>query len=391
MHVPFQVYTIITRLIFTSILLISSLTAQTASPIWHTLEPGNYTVAFRSFTIVDSSRSMPPYAVRPLRIFLWYPSEGVAESAKNAAFGQYLKTPGDNRFPAYFDTLFVRDQSTASRQFRGDDADSLLQVLLEASVYVQESVKLHTEKFPLILHSLGRNNYQMESTVLWEYLASHGYIVATIPQMASTVQDHRLVFAMDDMKIQAEDLVFTSRHLQSKYEAKEIGLIGHSSGSVAGLLAAQLFDYDALVSLDGSISTSDGNELLDDHVFAAEKERLPILNLYVDGKRKLDLGLLDRMSNAERFHFAFDKALHFDFQNWPLYAILTGKSDPRIEGYRSSEQGAAVFLAAVRMTLQFLDAYLKEDKHTLEAFQQGRMSPATGKVVVKFDFKGIGE
>ncbi|MEL6824115.1 MAG: hypothetical protein AAFP70_20345, partial [Calditrichota bacterium] len=279
MHMPLQFNVVQKLLTFVFFLSISAIYAQAPPPVWLTLQPGEYPVAFSSFTIVDSSRSMLPYNVRPLRIFLWYPARDAADKSNNLTFGKYLETSPEPRFSAYFDSLSTRDKSTASRQFRGQNADSLLQVLLKTTVYAQRAGEPHAGKFPLVLHSLGRNNYQLESTVLWEYLASHGYVVATVPQMGTSVADHRLAFTMTDMLLHAEDLLFASRYLQSKFRAEKLGLIGHSSGSIAEALAVDSFQYNALVSLDGSISTTDGNELLNEEAFSADKVTLPVLNL----------------------------------------------------------------------------------------------------------------
>ena len=82
--------------------------------------------------------------------------------------------------------------------------------------------------------------------------------------------------------------------------------------------------------------------------------------------------MLDSLTNADRYHIAFHRATHFDFQNWPLYAVLTGVSDSRGESYRSSEHGRDVNVSAVRLMRHFFDAFLKQDDQMLHDLEEGK-------------------
>jgi hypothetical protein len=47
--------------------------------------------------------------------------------------------------------------------------------------------------FPLVIFSLGQNDHTLENIVLWEYLASHGYVVATVPHLGASPRRFQLL------------------------------------------------------------------------------------------------------------------------------------------------------------------------------------------------------
>lgn len=365
---------------------LSLASAQDTSPLWSGLQSGPYGVGADVHYVFDDTRSFFPrdtleseYLGRPVRILFWYPIPKEA-AGDPLDFGDYIYLePSDSRFTAYNDILVERDLGTAKRQFAGPKADSLSQVLLATATSVHRGATPAQGSFPLILHSLGRNDYQQESTVLWEYLASHGYVVAVVPQFGPDPSRDRLAYAPGDHELQRRDVAFAlSRFIGLPYvDASQVGVMGHSSGGdVALLLADENANIDAVVSLDGSITTKDGRDLLGAMPWNPKSIRVPVLNLYAAEKRGLDLSVLDSLTNADRYHVAFNRATHFDFQNWPLYAVMTGVSDPRGESYRSSEHGRDVYVTAVRLTRQFFDAALKGNDRVINYLEADQVPPS---------------
>lgn len=181
---------------------------------------GAYGVGFDVRYVFDNTRSsFPPdsleseYLGRPIRIMFWYPvlDDGPSHPL---VFGDYIHLePSNSRFIAHNDILVLRDLGTARRQFAGEQADSLSQVLLATAISAHRDATPAQGPFPLILHSLGRNDYQQESTVLWEYIASYGYVVATVPQFGLDPSRDRLAYAAGDHELQLSDVAFALSQL----------------------------------------------------------------------------------------------------------------------------------------------------------------------------------
>jgi dienelactone hydrolase len=301
---------------------------------------------------------------------VWYPGRTDTQETPRITFREYVTTEAPERlFQAYNDALSSRDLDVARRQF-AEPADSLFEQLMELRTAAHRNIPPANGRFPLVVHSLGRNDYQAESTVLWEYLASHGYVVAVVPQVGATDDSPRLQFTLEDLELQLRDVDFALAELTREpfVDASRTAVIGHSSGAVVGLLlASNDQNLDALVSLDGSITTTDGRDLLVEANWHPGAVSVPVLNLYAAGKRGIDLTVLDSLRSADRYHVGLGTgrppfyAVHFDFQNWPIYSLLTGIEDSRGARWRSSATGRDFYLAACRLTRHFLDYVLRED------------------------------
>jgi hypothetical protein len=181
--------------------------APALSPLWHSLEAGRYEVGFRVEWLSDDSRTGPG-AVRDdgrlLRVYVWYP----ATQADGAVmtFGDYLAPePPSERWRALADYLDQRDSSTAARQFSPQSPRARDQ-LRRTRVAARSRAQPAPGAFPLVLHSLGRNDYQLEATVLWEYLASHGYVVAFVPQLGENGGSPTLAITASDMTAERRSL-----------------------------------------------------------------------------------------------------------------------------------------------------------------------------------------
>ena len=67
--------------------------------------------------------------------------------------------------------------------------------------------------FPMLVFAQGFGQDPSSQNILSEYLASHGYVVATVPQIGRSVSDDRLAFDLADLLIQQRDLGFALAHL----------------------------------------------------------------------------------------------------------------------------------------------------------------------------------
>jgi len=170
-------------------------------------------------------------------------------------------------------------------------------------------------KWPLVLIAQGNQQDAFDQAVLAEIVASHGFVVATVP--SPTIKTP--MKSADDVgpfaQRQAEDLLSAVAALTSAghVDTTRIAMVGHSFGARAALLLAM---HDArvkgLVSLDGGIGTSTAQESFKTAKwFSRERGTVPVLHFYetLDEVMTPDFSLL-RSLPALRLTLREVKGLH---------------------------------------------------------------------------------
>jgi dienelactone hydrolase len=138
--------------------------------------------------------------------------------------------------------------------------------------------------FPLVLIGQGNWHDALDQAVLAEIVASHGFVVATVP--SPTIKSP--MKTADDVgpfaQRQAEELLTAATRLAELGVAdiSRMAVIGHSFGARAALLLA-MHDVrvKALVSLDGGIGTATAQDSFSRAPwFSREAGQAPILHFY---------------------------------------------------------------------------------------------------------------
>lgn len=346
-------------------------------PMWFDLDAGPHAVGFTTRWVMDSSRAYGDAPARPIRVLVWFPA--AAGTGSSMRYGDYLRIePTDAAFAAYAAALAAADRGTAQRQF-SPPSDSLLAIVEAVPVPARRDANAAPGPFPLVVHALGLGDYQLESTVLWEFLASHGHVVAVVPQVGMAPGEG-LGFDEPRMRTQVEDIaVVRAAMTESPWvDGRRVAIVGHSYGGLAALRYADVVpDVAAVVALDGSAVTERGIALVQEAGWAFASARAPVLNLFRATAPPRDLSVFDRLTRVDRYHVALGdtvaprRATHYDFQNWPLFSELVGVPDPRGESWRPGSSGAAFYLAVCRLTRGFLDDVFNGGTSTTLALRRG--------------------
>lgn len=347
------------------------------SPLWTTLTPGDFDVGFKVQYLIDTTRTMAstdslPHALngKPLRIKIYYPGLKDSSSIQLNFSDQINVFPKNPQLATYNAILNTRDRRLQG-QF-SPASDSLKHVLFRTLTMAYLDIPVAAGKFPLLIYELGLDDHQMENSVLWEYLASHGYVVAVLPCFGFNLENQYIPYTGEGALELYQDAVFTMNHMsQEAYVDQErIGAIGHSFGGIVAMLVASRHqEVKAIAALDASINNARALPILASLGLDSTALHIPVLNLYTKAHEK-DLSFIQSL-HTPVYQVGFNKASHFDFQNFPLYAYITNKPDRRVVKRRSTEEGKDILLSTIKLTKHFFDFVLDGQKNS-EAFIRGQ-------------------
>lgn len=314
---------------------------------------GPWQVGFVFIHSVDSTRPMENGNPRPLDLGIWYPTE----------------TAGPPRltYRAYFLVASPEAEVEKFIQFLLSHGAAERDVArwLDAPMRAVRDAAPSDQRHPLVLLAQGNGQTVPDQAPLAEYLASHGYVVATTPspmRVTGPLTDEaemgrRAAEQAVDLEKAADLLIRQRRDIAGD----QFGVIGHSFGARAGLL--MMMDgarVAALVSLDGGIGTATGRTSMESVAgFHAGAVRSPILHFYerLDDYMTPDFSLLRSLNRSERWIRLVPLRHH-------LFTSLGAATVeyPRLRGAMAANDTSAMAYSAVeRGTLQFLDAFLKRN------------------------------
>lgn len=244
-------------------------------------------------------------------------------------FRDYIHLPAPNPYFSHLNRLLEqRDTASFHQMFAG--AQLHYPVLLGLAVAARSNAPPATGPFPLIMYSQGWNNsHQHDNAVLAEYLASHGYVVAGVPQVGETINDLTLRINAVDLEVQMRDLEFAMGVAQTLpfVDRRKLGLMGWSMGGVVSLwISGRNPVVQAVVGLDASFRAKDFvNLTMGSPYFDIRRLRAPVLALqsgnakYVAGQ---DDRVVDSLHFAERFVGRVANITHGDFSDFAMIAKL---------------------------------------------------------------------
>jgi hypothetical protein len=165
-------------------------TAEAQVPrLWGDLRPGPHAVGYQATRVFDESRTFgtPPGSSRRLMtVRVWYPAVAAPDGVLMALRDYVEVREADGPV-----TAVVRERAEADLNGIWSDlctcrtpraaADRRLDALLGISVAGIHGAAPVPGRHPVVVYSLGHDMHALENVVLWEYLASHGYVVAVTP------------------------------------------------------------------------------------------------------------------------------------------------------------------------------------------------------------------
>lgn len=372
--------------------------AQTPT-LWADLKPGPYEVGFRISYKYDHSRTWKPKQdtqgrlqqgprARPVRVSIWYPAMVKARSPK-MSYKDYLYLQTNDRAFAELNHLLAERNLRSLRQIlKGEQTlNSLLKTRMAAALNAAPLKK----QFPLIIYSSGLNeSWQHANFVLLEYLASHGYTIATVPQLGTTSLRLNLGINPIDIETQVRDLEFALGIMREfpGVDPNKLAAAGHSMGGIAALiLQMRSQDIDVVVGLDASYASPGLIEnLTKSAYYRPTRMKVPLMDLRRPIER-IDMTALESFRYSDRYYLELPGIFHGDFTSFPMIAL---RFPTGIEG-RTPETASRGYQVVCRYVLNFLNAYLKGDERSLKFLNNRPEENGVPSGVLKLVFRKGGK
>jgi pimeloyl-ACP methyl ester carboxylesterase len=283
---------------------------QAGAPVlhlWAGLTPGQYAVGVRS---IDN-------------ITLWYPATAGGEVVR---FRDYVPLLEDL-------DAFLHAQHTP---------DETIVELFDSRMYARRDAPAVARKFPLVLIAQGNGNNANDQAILAEFIASHGYKIATVPGP--------IVKSESEMLAKAQEQAEAFERVVKTLGADDVIVIGHSFGARSMLVYAARNPTRALVSLDGGIGTSNNVDPL-----KTDRPLPAILHLYEDADAfmKPDFTLLRSLRTADLKIELVDSMHHVHFSSWGFISAALPDISKVTKATRGTKRSVT---AAARRVLEFISS-----------------------------------
>ena len=330
-------------------------------PLWGDLDPGQYGVGFTIRSQYDYSRAFRPEMMfggrryqgetaRPVQILVWYPSS-VKAGSKRMPYREYLHL---GMRELSFEALTAEDKRKAEEEYkRGMPAENLKAyewLMGAATASVAEAPKAKG-MFPLVIYATGGGGRAYNNSIMCEYLASHGYVVAALPSIGAYRAKPN--FEAIDFEGYARDIEFVLSVMRTfpNTDAKNASIIGHSMGGTCSVIVQMRnMNLRAAVYLD-TVGIYKDFVKWDALAFRAPQ-------LYLARKAVNNPALIKDVKNAAVHSFLWggDYVHHFSFCADGMIADVILDPKPK-----HASELKALYENGCRYTLSFLNGYLKSD------------------------------
>jgi len=383
---------LVTNLLISLLFLGSDVPAQTP-PLWGDLKAGPHAVGFKTIEKYDYSRTIRQKKdldgnirdgerARPIQICIWYPAKGTEYESK-MVYGEYLfPNPEDYRFFDLLSRLQGREAYNCLFPVLGGNG-SVLNELGSVKMAAIKNATPEGGRFPLIVYNSDITNGYSENVVMCEYLASHGFVVATTHSIGTSFLDPAV--DLKDLETLVRDREFTIAQVQDwpNIDKNTLGVVGFSFGGLAALiLQMRNTDVDAVISLDGwNVYRQRFEFIRQSAYFHSEKMRVPLLQLFLEDPETVDSELVDSFKYSERCLLRFKGAQRRDFTSYGMIASLVPK-----EGGVFREPENPTYEATCRYVLNFLRAHLHHDAQSKQFMKNAPEDNGISTDMVAVDF-----
>lgn len=232
-----------------------------APPLWDRLVSGPYGVGLKTLFRYDSSRTWkvtraydgrfpPDTDGRPVQINVWYPANPISLDPK-MNFVDYVNQSASDQFSQFNSIMRQRNRDDAVGSVSRDNIPDMQKM----EMFARRGVQPAPGRFPVVLYFGGLNAPINSNVVLAEYLASHGYVFASISLIGPSNEQTFQSRTPDDFEASVRDMEFAWFVLQEEeyVDKARMAVVGHSVGAIeAVILGLRNSNVSVVVGLDGT-------------------------------------------------------------------------------------------------------------------------------------------
>jgi len=335
------------------------------SRLWPGLRPGPHAVGYTIEPVYDPRRSFPGTSGkgRPVQISLWYPASSVEGLSRitwkdyflSAATEVDFSTPEESRR-----TRHLEEVRGAAKKAGADTAR--FETLLGSETLAYPDPPVADGPHPLVVFVPGHSAPSFQNTVAFEYLASHGFVVASIPSTGASGRE--MTSDEAGVSAQVEDLAFVTSAVPDllPIDRDRVGLVGYSWGGLTVTLAAMRgAKVSALVALDSTLMVKKGHTRARSFDgYDPSTLTMPVMLMIANAMawKERDVSFFGELSGSDKWLLRFNDLKHGDFASviirFFVHTIPGG-------GGRDVHRIDAGYAAACRYLLAFLAAHLKNE------------------------------
>lgn len=237
------------------------------------------------------------------------------------------------------------------------------------------NLKWSEGSYPTVIYSPGLEGSSIENFALFEYLASHGYVVLSSPSRGAKTRFMEGATGKD-LETQARDIEFLIEKATQMpgVNPEEIASMGFSFGGMSNVLSQTRDErIKAMVSLDGSIKYA-YQTLQPSPFFRIEKANVPFIHMAqkdipqevlesdnLDSSLNTDFVFFEELTQNDAFQLKF---LHLTHSYFSTFGILFGTRDPRQD--HADSLIMEFYSIVANYTLNFLNAYLRNQEDAID-------------------------
>jgi dienelactone hydrolase len=356
---------------------------EAPSALWGDLQPGTYGTGFRTVFQYDNSRTWkstrsydgtfsPDANGRPIQINIWYPARA-SSSDKKMRFADYEEQSAPEKFATINSVMKQRSRDDAA----GSVPHSKISELLTIELNAYRDAQPVAGRFPVVLYFGGLSAPINDNVILAEYLASHGYVVASVSLIGPSEETTFQSRTSDDIEASVRDMEFAWSVLQDEpdVDKTKLAIMGHSVGAIeAVVLGMRNANVSAVIGLDGTYGFEGLSTVLT-HTYGYDpgKMKAAFLDLRraqgAQGNEALDLRAVESFRHADRTFITIGKMHHSDFTSFAMVGEYF--HTPLPTGYAlnswTRQSGRSGYEQVCRIVLSTLDTRTKSNPEATAA------------------------
>lgn len=340
------------------------------------LKHGKHKVGFRHYTLIDSTRNYRikrefnnRFIYRPIPVSIWYPTKTDGSDADQLTVLHYLEVLKEEEEYKNLPNYFLLDWFPYLWNTPENQAH-----LLEKVHAISNPVFLEG-KFPVLVYASSYQASSIENFALFEFLASHGFVVMSSPSRGTATRWLE-GGTTKDMETQSRDveILLKEIHRYGNIDADRIALGGFSFGGLSNAVTVMKNKrIKALVSLDGT-ERYNYTVLQKSPYFDIDAFDIPYIHFAqkdipeevltsdsIPAKLNYEFPLYDSLRYSNVYRYKFHDLSHSYFSS---FGVLFANRDKRQD--KSDAEIMRSYRLLSEHTLQFLNATLNQDKNAIQ-------------------------